>query len=62
MSPTPEQQARVQIDRALAAAGWIIQDRAAINLAAAPGVTVREFKMALGHGLPTYTATLAVRT
>jgi hypothetical protein len=26
MSPTPEQQARVQIDAALAAAGWIIQD------------------------------------
>jgi type I restriction enzyme R subunit len=41
MSPTPEQSARQQIDAALEAAGWIVQDRAAMNLAAAPGVAVR---------------------
>ena len=46
MSPTPEQNARKQIDAALEAAGWIIQDRVDMNVAAAPGVAVREFKMA----------------
>jgi len=54
MSPTPEQQARQQIDAALEAAGWLIQDRADMNLAAGPGVAVREFKMASGHGFADY--------
>lgn len=54
MSPTPEQRARQDIDAALVAAGWIVQDRAAMNLAAAPGVAVREFKMTPGHGFADY--------
>lgn len=54
MSPTPEQQARVDIDAALEAAGWIVQDRAAMNLAAGTGVAVREFRMASGHGFADY--------
>lgn len=54
MSPTPEQLARVEIDRALAAAGWLVQDRDAMNLAAGPGVAVREFPMASGHGFADY--------
>ena len=54
MSPTPEQQARQQIDAALEEGGWIIQDRADMNLAAGPGVAVREFKMAAGHGFADY--------
>jgi type I restriction enzyme R subunit len=54
MSPTPEQQARVQIDAALEAAGWLVQDRAEMILAAGPGVAVREFKMAPGHGFADY--------
>ena len=54
MSPTPEQQAREHIDAALEAAGWILQDRASMNLAAGPGVAVREFKMASGHGFADY--------
>ena len=54
MSPTPEQKARQDIDTALVAAGWIVQDRAAMNLAAGPGVAVREFKMASGHGFADY--------
>lgn len=41
MSPTPEQKARVGIDAALEAAGWIIQDRAMMNLAAGQGVAER---------------------
>jgi len=48
MSPTPEQRARQDIDAALEAAGWIIQDRATMNLSAGPGVAVREFKMTSG--------------
>ena len=34
MPLTPEKQARQEIDTALAGAGWIIQDRDAMNLAA----------------------------
>ena len=55
MSPgLPEQQARVEIDKALDAAGWVIQDRAETNLTAGLGVAVREFKMADGHGFADY--------
>ena len=54
MSPSPEREARQNIDAALEAAGWAIQDRATMNLTAAPGVAVREFKMAPGHGFADY--------
>jgi type I restriction enzyme R subunit len=40
---TPEAKARVGIDRMLSNAGWVIQDRAEIDLYAARGVAVREF-------------------
>ena len=39
---TPEQKARRQIDGMLALAGWVVQDRAQMNLNAAPGVAIRE--------------------
>lgn len=45
---TPEAKARVAIDEMLRLAGWVIQDRAEINLYAARGVAVREFLMADG--------------
>jgi len=54
MSPTPEQRARQDIDAAFEVAGWVVQDRAAMNLAAGPGVAVREFRMAPGHGSADY--------
>jgi type I restriction enzyme R subunit len=57
MSPPasgPEHDARRQIDAALAAAGWSVQDRDAINLAAARGVAVRELRLAPGHGYADY--------
>lgn len=54
MNLTPEQKARVDIDAALEAAGWILQNRDAINLAAGPGVAVHEAKMASGHGFADY--------
>lgn len=50
----PEQQAREQIDRALEAAGWVIQNHDEINLYAARGVAVREYPMARGHGRADY--------
>ncbi|HTP26595.1 MAG TPA: hypothetical protein VMK12_13200, partial [Anaeromyxobacteraceae bacterium] len=50
----PEAKARVEIDRMLAAAGWAIQNYAAVNLSAARGVAVREFVLAPGHGRADY--------
>lgn len=50
----PEQEARESIDAALEEAGWILQDREAMNLSAGLGVAVREFKMADGHGVADY--------
>jgi type I restriction enzyme R subunit len=42
-SPTPEEEARAEIDRLLEAAGWVIQDRRDMNRNAAVGVAVREY-------------------
>jgi len=50
----PEQKARAQIDAALVAAGWIVQDRDEMNLSAGRGVAVREFKLTTGHGFADY--------
>ena len=35
---TPEERARVKIDAALSASGWVVQDYDALNLAAGRGV------------------------
>jgi type I restriction enzyme R subunit len=51
---SPEDKARVEIDRMLEAAGWVVQDYSAVNLAAGPGVAVREFVLAPGHGRADY--------
>ncbi len=50
----PEDTARADIDAALAACGWIVQDRDAINLDAGPGIAVREFRLCAGHGQADY--------
>ncbi len=39
----PEQAARDRIDQMLAASGWIVQDKNAINLNAGPGIAIREY-------------------
>jgi type I restriction enzyme R subunit len=44
-----EAEAREEIDRQLAACGWAVQDYAALNLAAAPGIAVREFPLMVGE-------------
>lgn len=49
MPPTPEQLARQSIDQQLVAAGWVIQDRDALNLGAALGVAVREVPLPAGY-------------
>ena len=45
---TPEARARVGIDRLLAAAGWVVQDVADLNLTVGLGVAIREFSLATG--------------
>ena len=50
----PEARARVLIDLQLSAAGWVVQDRPALNLFAGQGVAVREKVMAAGHGRADY--------
>jgi len=50
----PEEQAREEIDRLLAAAGWAVQYVGAANLHAARGVALREFELNVGHGTADY--------
>lgn len=51
---TPEAKARIEIDRQLEAAGWTLQHRDEMNLAAAGAIAVREFKLHKGHGYVDY--------
>jgi type I restriction enzyme R subunit len=51
---TPEARARVEIDRMLAAAGWVVQAASRVNLSAARGVAVREFVLRSPHGRVDY--------
>ncbi len=44
----PEEKARQQIDRQLAAAGWVVQDLKELNLGASQGVAIREFPLKSG--------------
>src|SRR4051812_2988641 len=45
----PEEIAREHIDQLLRQAGWVIQDRKEMNIAAAQGVAVREFPIPGGE-------------
>ncbi|MBE2260540.1 MAG: type I restriction endonuclease subunit R, partial [Rhodobacteraceae bacterium] len=49
-----EQLARERIDQLLGAAGWAVQDVAAVDLHAARGVALREFPLEAGHGFADY--------
>jgi type I restriction enzyme R subunit len=51
---TPEQEARKEIDRLLALAGWHVCDYKSANIHAARGVAVREFELASGFGTADY--------
>jgi len=52
--PGPEAIAREAIDAALEAAGWVVQDVAALNLHAGRGVAAREFPLSPGFGFADY--------
>jgi hypothetical protein len=47
----PEARARIEIDAQFVPAGWAVQDRGQINLAAARSVEVREFLLATGFAV-----------
>lgn len=46
---TPEEKARNEIDRQLAASGWLVQDYKAMDLSAGRGIAVREFPLKGGN-------------
>lgn len=54
MPETPEQKARREIDAKLIASGWLVQDRADLDLTAGRGIAVREFPMKSGFGFADY--------
>ena len=49
-----EAKARINIDRQLVAAGWVVQHADKANLGAGRGVAVREFVLEKGHGRVDY--------
>lgn len=51
---TPEQEARIEIDRMLAESGWLVQDVKRVNLHAGRGVAIREFPLERGFGFADY--------
>jgi type I restriction enzyme R subunit len=54
MPDSPEALARKNIDQLLTAAGWFVQSREDVNLAAGRGVAIREFPMKPGFGEADY--------
>ncbi len=49
-----EARARIEIDKQLVAAGWLIQSQNALKLDAGLGVAIREFALEKGHGRVDY--------
>jgi len=49
-----EAKARKEIDKQLAAAGWVVQSQKTLNLSAGTGVAVREFTLEQPHGRVDY--------
>ena len=54
MTDTPEQKARRDIEADLESAGWIVQNREALDLTAGRGIAVREFPLKPGFGRADY--------
>jgi type I restriction enzyme, R subunit len=54
MPETPEDRARLAIDKMLADAGWTVQSRGEANVTAARGVAIREFPLKSGYGEADY--------
>jgi len=49
-----EARARIEIDKQLALAGWVVQSQGKLNLGAGLGVAIREFTLEQGHGRVDY--------
>ena len=49
-----EARARIEIDRQLVTAGWVVQRQDKLNLSAGPGIAVREFTLEKPHGRVDY--------
>jgi type I restriction enzyme, R subunit len=54
MPTKPEEEARESIDAALELAGWLVQDRSAVNITAGRGVAIREYPLNPGYGHADY--------
>ena len=54
MPETPEDKARLKIDADLRSAGWLVQNRDALDLTAGRGIAVRGFTMKPGFGSADY--------
>jgi type I restriction enzyme R subunit len=52
--PTPEDQARENIDRMLASAGWEVRNLSEANISASRGLAIRNFPLKSGHGFADY--------
>ena len=52
--PSPEDQARENIDRLLTKAGWAVRDQSNANILAYRGVAIRNFTLKPGHGFADY--------
>ncbi len=50
----PEQEARVEIDKLLIAAGWSVQPRDKVDLTVAQGIAICEYPLKKGHGFADY--------
>jgi len=51
---SPEEKARIDIDRLLTAAGWTVADVSTANIHASRGVAIREFPLNAGFGFADY--------
>src|SRR5258706_10786432 len=52
--PTPEEQARKNIDLMLTASGWTVSDQKDADISAHRGVAIRNFTLKPGHGFADY--------
>lgn len=51
--PSPEKQARKNIDRMLAKSGWAVRDQNNAHISAYQGLAIRNFTLKQGHGFRT---------
>jgi type I restriction enzyme R subunit len=52
--PTPEDEARENIDRSLTQAGWAVRNQSDANILAYRGLAIRNFTLKSGHGFADY--------